>query len=310
MNSGAAGAAAARMMHLRKIEKGIVPIIDPEEVKTMAEKKLSPVIRAHGWVGGLFILFMFGVWLASPFVFYYLQRWYFMQPDTILFENMTPSVISFFPGIGLAGFLSLAVYFLLKPLIPDLEKASAYSSIITANRMYWGEYSKNVPWERAITKKDVEKVIKEDGSSSTWILLTVFIVSIPVYYLCFTTYRNVTSTTWTESLMGTKQVYQLSDVEKVKATLQLVEETSDGETELTERMALDIYLKGKVEPFEVCNSACYYTQDEVKELITRLESQESVVFEANTLKRFERDFIEGQGSYLLEIHGMVEKSQE
>lgn len=136
MDSGATVGHAARLTHLKRIEHGIVPIIDPEKVKTMPERKLSWVIGAHGWIRGLFILCMFGLWFASPFIFYFLQRYFLMQPDTILFENMVPSVISFFPGIGVAGFLSLILYSLLKQIVPDLEKASAYSSIISANRIY------------------------------------------------------------------------------------------------------------------------------------------------------------------------------
>lgn len=38
--AGAAGAAAAAMIHLRRIEKGIVPIIDPEEVKKCPKKNV------------------------------------------------------------------------------------------------------------------------------------------------------------------------------------------------------------------------------------------------------------------------------
>lgn len=109
--------------------------------------------------------------------------------------------------------------------------------------------------------------------------------------------------------MGSKEVYQIDDIERVSANLGLVEETNDGETELTARMALNIYVKGKVEPLELCNPACYYTKDQVQEIIKFLQQNESVVFEANKLKQFERDFIENNKSYLLDIHGLVEGNQ-
>lgn len=273
----------------------------------MPEKKRSWVVRYHSWIGGTFVVLFLAFMGLVPFAFYHLQRYLLMQPDTILFENMVPSVMSFFPGIGAAGLLSLIVYSFAKQFIPDLDTASAYNSIITANRIYWDEYSKNVPWERAITKKDIEKVLKDEGQNSIKIIVGLFLFALPFFYLCFTTYRNVTSTTWTESFIGSKEVYELSNVEKVQATLELAEETDNGETELDGQMAMNVFFQGKTEPLSICNPECFYTQNEVKKLISIIDEESEATFEANELKRFERRFLQQNKPYLLELHREVEQ---
>lgn len=296
-NSGAAGYRAAQHMHLKRIEKGIVPLLNPEEVVNLPEKKVDPAFRYHQWITlGFVLLFLAGM-LGLPFLFYFLQQAIILTPDTLLVENTLPSVLSLFPGIGMAYILSTLVYYLIRGIWPGIDIASAYSSIITANKMCWGEYSRTIPWERGITKKHIETVLKEDAKTHRFAIILCLIICIPLYYLCATTYRQVTPQTWTESLMGSKTVYQLEDVKRVEASLRLVEETSDNETEINAKMALNVFFEGKTEPFELCNSDCFYTHTQISQLLDILQKDASIQFSATDLKTFEREYIQQRSDH-------------
>ncbi len=291
-NSGAAGYRAAQHMHLKRIEKGIVPLLNPEEVGGMPEKKIDPAFRYHQLIAVGFVLLFLACMLGLPFAFYFLQRAVLGTPDTLLFEHMLPSVLSLFPGIGMAYILSTLFYYLIRGVWPGIDIASAYSTIITANKMYWGAYSNSIPWERGITKKHIETVLREDAKTHRFAIILCLLICLPVYYLCWTTYRQITPKTWTESLMGTKTIYQLTDVERVDASLRLVEETTDNETEINAKMALNVFVAGKTEPFELCNSDCFYTHTQVSQVLDVLQNDSSVQFSATDLKKFEREYIQ------------------
>jgi hypothetical protein len=310
-NSGAAGYRAAQQMHLKRIEKGIVPLLNPEEMSTLPEKKINPAFVYHKWIAGGFIIIFLACMLGLPFAFYFLQRALIMAPDTLLFENMLPSVLSLFPGIGMAYLLSTLIYYLIRGAWPGIDIASAYSSIITANKMYWGAFSNSIPWERGITKKHIETVLKEDAKTHRFAIILCLIICIPLYYLCWTTYRQVTPQTWTESLMGSKTVYQLEDVKRVEASLRLVEETSDNETEIQAKMALNVFVAGKTEPFELCNSDCFYTHTQVSQVLDVLQDDASVQFSASELKAYEREYMLQQNdSYKLKLLDQVRSASQ
>lgn len=310
-NSGAAGYRAAQHMHLKRIEKGIVPLLNPEEVVSLPEKKVDPSFRYHQWITLAFVLLFLAGMLGVPFVFYFLQQAIILTPDAILFENTLPSVLSLFPSIGMAYILSTLVYYLIRGIWPGIDIASAYSSIITANKMYWGEYSNTIPWERGITKKHIETVLAEDSKTHRIAIILCLIICIPLYYLCWTTYRQVTPQTWTESLMGSKTVYQLEDAKRVEASLRLVEETSDNETEINARMELNIFFEGKAVPFELCNSDCFYTHTQVSELLDIVKQNPTVTFSATELKAFEREYMQQRNdSYKLKLLDQVKSAEQ
>lgn len=301
--SGVAGAKAARWIQLNQIKNGTVPLLNPKELQTLPEKPAEPGVRFSPYISFVFIILFLVFMLGLPVLFYLLQQAWYSTPQTLLFENITPAVLSFFPGIGVAYMLTTLLYMIIRGIWPQVDTISAYHSIITANRFYWNTTSKKIPWERGITKKHVEKVIHATNRTNSIAVVVSLLICLPLYYMLFTSYRHITTDTWTESTVGNRREYSLSAIERVHTSLTLTEETDDGETELQPHMDIEVYIKGENSPMELCTPACYYTQQGVKRLIFELKKGDTV-FTKTPIKTYQREFIEQQNNsvYLLEIY--------
>lgn len=306
--SAVAGAKAARWIQLQQIKNGTVPLLKPEELAILPEKPAAPGVRFSMHIGTLFIFLYLACMLSLPFVFYALQQAFYTTPETLIFENMIPAVLSFFPGIGMAYLCTVLVYILMKGLWPQLDVISAYYTIITTNKMYWNISKKHIPWERGITKKHIEQVIRASNRSQSLGILVCLLTCLPLYYMLFTSYRHVTTSTWIESTIGKQTSYPLENVTHVNTVLSLTEETDDGETELKAHMDMEVYMKGETQPYELCTPACFYTQEGVKKLIKELKKGDTT-FSSVPLKAYQREFIQQDknSAYLLDIYTSAAK---